>query len=309
MRHAFPESLINRLAAIIHYRPASTHLAMSTSSASTPPPLRILLLHGYTQAGPLFSAKTRALHKAFQKSFSPRAVHFSYPTGPNRLKPADIPGFSPSEQLDGAESTGGQNDEVEAYGWWQRKDTDEGIIYIGIEEGLATIAQCIREEGPFDGVVGFSQGAAAAGMVASLLDGEQRLRGFEEAEKHGGMQYPKSFREADGFVQAPMKFAVVYSGFRAPGERYDGFYVPKIKTKTLHFMGQVDTVVEEERSRVLVRCCVEERVVVHPGGHFLPSQRPWLDACVGFVREALEGTDKGEIGADEEGVEYMNVPF
>ena len=282
---------------------------MSTSSASIPPPLRILLLHGYTQSGPLFSAKTRALHKALQKSFFPRSVHFSYPTGPNRLKPADIPGFSPSDQTDGAEPASGKDDEVEAYGWWQRKDTDEGIIYKGIEEGLAAVAQCIREEGPFDGVIGFSQGAAAAAMVASLLDGEQRLTGFEDAEKHGGMEYPKSFTQANSFVQAPMKFAIVYSGFRAPGKRYDGFYIPKINTQTLHFIGQVDTVVEEERSRVLVGYCEEERVVVHPGGHFLPSQRPWLDACVGFVREALEGTAKREVAAEEKGVEDMDVPF
>ena len=283
---------------------------MSTSLASAPPPLRILLLHGYTQSGPLFSAKTRALHKALQKSFAPRSVQFSHTTGPNRLKPADIPGFSPSEQIDGVLGlAGGKEDEIEAYGWWQRKDTGEGIIYKGIEEGLAAIAHCIREEGPFEGVIGFSQGAAAASMVASLLEGEQRVRGFEEAEKHGGMEYPNPFREADGFAQAPMKFAIVYSGFRAPGERYDGFYTPKIKTRTLHFIGQVDTVVEEERSRVLVGCCEQERAVVHPGGHFLPSQRPWLDACVGFVREALEGTAKGDIVADEQGVEDMDVPF
>ena len=282
---------------------------MSNSATTNPQPLRILLLHGYTQSGPLFSAKTRALHKAFQKSSSPRSVQFSYPTGPCRLRPADVPGFSPSDQADGAAKYDSKG-EVEAYGWWQRKDsTNEGIVYKGIEEGLAAIAKCIREEGPFDGVIGFSQGATAAGMVASLLEGEYRLRGFEETEKAGGMKYPQSFRAEDVFVQPPLKFAIVYSGFRAPGERYDGFYKPKIKTKLLHFIGQLDTVVEEERSRGLVACCEEERVVVHPGGHFLPSQRPWLDACIAFVREALEGEKKGNTREEEDSVEDMDVPF
>ena len=282
---------------------------MSASANTNSKPLRILLLHGYTQSGPLFSAKTRALHKAFQKSFSPRSVQFSYPTGPCRLRPVDVPGFSSSDQADGA----AENDskaEVEAYGWWQRKDSiEEGVVYKGIEEGVAAIANCIREEGPFDGVIGFSQGAAAAAMVASLLEGEYRLRGFEETEKAGGMKYPESFCGKDGFVQPPLKFAIVYSGFRAPGERYDGFYKPNIKTKLLHFIGQLDTVVEEERSRGLVACCEEESVVVHPGGHFLPSQRPWLDACVLFVREALEGEKKGNAREEEERVEDMDVPF
>ena len=308
MRHAPLRASIDRLALLAHHLLPQAQGTMSSAATTDTQTLRILLLHGYTQSGPLFSAKTRALYKAFQKSFSPRSIQFSYPTGPHRLRATDIPGSSP-DQADSAEND--SKGEVEAYGWWQRKDSiGAGIVYNGIEEGLAAIAKCIREEGPFDGVIGFSQGATAAGMVAGLLEGEYRLRGFEETEKAGGMKYPESFWGEDGLVQPPLKFAIVYSGFRAPGERYDGFYKPKIKTKLLHFIGQLDTVVEEERSRGLVACCEEEKVVVHPGGHFLPSQRPWLDACVVFVREALEGDKKRDTREEEEeSVEDMNVPF
>lgn len=270
---------------------------------STPTrPLKILLLHGYTQSGPLFSAKSRALHKALQKSFSPRPVHFSYPTGPIRLKPADVVGSSALGLED--------EEDIEAYGWWQRKDaSDEGVIYSGIEEGMAVIAKCIKEEGPFDGVMGFSQGATAAAMVASLLEGQRRVDGFGKAEKEGGIPYPGAFKNGTGFVQQPLKFAVVYSGFRAPGKRYEGFYEPRIQTPVLHFLGQVDAVVEEKRSRALVEVCEhgEKNVVMHPGGHFVPSQRPWLDACVAFVKGCVEGLTKQEVA--EEGVEHMDVPF
>ena len=274
----------------------------TNTSTSAPDPLKVVLLHGYTQSGPLFSAKSRALHKALQKSFSPRPVHFFYPTGPHRLKPADIPGFSPS-------APDGEKD-VEAFGWWQRKDTDEGTIYRGIEEGMAVIAKCIKEEGPFEGVIGFSQGGAAAGMVAALLEGERRVEGFAKAEKEGGMSYPASFKSNSGFVQQPLKFAVVYSGFRAPGQKYEGFYEPKIQTPVLHFLGQMDSVVEEKRGRALIEACEggEKNVALHPGGHFLPSQRPWLDACVAFVKSCVEGSTKEE-KLTEESVEDMDVPF
>jgi len=270
--------------------------------ASAPTPLKVLLLHGYTQSGPLFSAKSRALHKALQKAFSPRPVHFSYPTGPIRLKPADVVGSSPP----GPES----EEDIEAYGWWQRKDaSDEGVVYRGIEEGMAIVEKCIKEEGPFDGVIGFSQGAAAAAMVASLLEGQRRVDGFEKAEKEGGIPYPVTFRSEIGFVQQPLKFAVVYSGFRAPGKRYEGFYEPKIQTPVLNFLGQMDSVVEEKRSRALVEVCEagEKNVAIHPGGHFVPSQRPWLDACVAFVKGCVEGSTKQEV--QEESVEDMDVPF
>ncbi len=177
------------------------------------------------------------------------------------------------------------------------------------------MAKTIREEGPFDGVVGFSQGAAAAAMVASLLEGRRRREAFEKAEEGGGMKYLGSFLEegeggVDGFVQGPLKFAVCYSGFRAPGRRYAGFYEPRIRTPVLNVLGQLDVVVDEVRARQLVSACEggEGRVVVHPGGHFVPSQKPWLDAVVGFVKECVEGK---EIKREREGVkaEDMDVPF
>ena len=189
------------------------------------------------------------------------------------------------------------------------------MVYEGLEEGLGAVAKTIREEGPFDGVVGFSQGAAAAAMVASLLEGRRR-EAFEKAEEGGGMGYLGSFLEegggggVDGFVQGPLKFAVCYSGFRAPGRRYVGFYEPKIRTPVLNVLGQLDVVVEEVRARKLVSACEggDERVVVHPGGHFVPSQKPWLDAVVRFVKECVEGKEeKGE--RDDIKAEDMDVPF
>lgn len=163
--------------------------------------------------------------------------------------------------------------------------------------------------------MGFSQGAAAAAVVASLLEGEGRVSAFKKAQREGGIPYPASFLGSEkegGIVQGPLKFCVIYSGFRAPGEKYKGFYEPRIETRSLHFIGQLDTVVSEERSRTLVDCFVGDgeggtgRVVVHPGGHFLPSQRPWLDAVGGFLKECLDGAEEKGV---EESVEDMDVPF
>ena len=271
-------------------------------------PLKILMLHGFTQSGPLFHAKTRALAKHLTKIYP--SLSFSYPTGAHRLQAPDLP-YIPS-----SDESGIALQLEDAYGWWRRQDTAEGeIIYEGIEEGLETIAKTIREEGPFDGVVGFSQGAAAAGLVASLLEGPRRLSAFRKAEQGGGIPFPASFLDSKtegGMVQGPLKFCIIYSGFMAPGKLYKGFYDPPIKTKNLHFIGQVDTVVSEERSRALVESFagsgeeILRRVVVHPGGHFLPSQRPWLDAVAGFSKECLEG---GRETKAEEMVEDMEVPF
>ena len=83
----------------------------------------------------------------------------------------------------------------------------------------------LRKEGPFAGVLGFSQGAAAAAMVTSLL--EPGRRGvFNAAQPHGGMEYPASFVQQDsehgnGLIHPPLRFGAAYSGFAASDRIFD----------------------------------------------------------------------------------------
>lgn len=164
-------------------------------------------------------------------------------------------------------------------------------------------------------------------MVGSLLEPGRRdaFRVFEDenvASKEDGVEhdgvadatapglpFPVSF---DGLDHPPMKFVICYSGFRAPGPRYRAFYErPKIQSPVLHVLGSLDAVVDYGRSRALVDACEgnpekEGKVVWHPGGHFLPSQRPFLDAAAGFIKSRLEQGSKGE---EEEDVADMDVPF
>lgn len=249
----------------------------------------------------------------------------SYPTGPIRLDPADIPGY---------DTTPNDAEEPEpAFAWWRRKDLpspnypgESEIVYTGLQDGLSQIAQTISDEGPFDGVIGFSQGACAAAMVASLLEPGRR-KSFVSAAVSQDIEpmelFPSSFHafhnDNNEDSQGQLKFAIIYSGFMAPGPRYSRFYDPPLKTPTLHFLGTLDAVVEEARSRALIERCEGPKEVVQPGGHSLPSQRPWLDAAVGFVRECLEADSEGKSSGErseerkeerkEEGVEDMNVPF
>lgn len=285
-------------------------------AAAPPPsrPIKILMLHGYTQSGPLFQAKTGALRKTLQKVF-PAGVELVYPTAPIRLTPADesfLAGNGTSKDSEGKDEK--EQEEIDAWAWWRRKGQGEPYTYEGIEDGLGKVAHVLKTEGPFDGVVGFSQGGACAAMVASLLEPGRR-EAFETKQSQGGMRYPESFEADTGHVEGTihprLKFAVSYSGFAARGKNpYQAFYEPKITTPMLHFLGTQDVVVEEARSLALVEACEhnEDRYVVyHPGGHFLPStQKTSVNALVGFIKEVLHG-DEGE--KKEESVEDMDVPF
>ena len=311
---------------VLRHNTPNTLINTRKMSTTTPPrKLRILMLHGYTQSGPLFHAKTKALEKSLSKAFPPApapghlathpgGVSLHYPTAPIKLETHDIPGF------DGANV---QQEGSEAYGWWRRKGDAEPFTYEGIERGLETVAETMSNEGPFDGVIGFSQGGAAAGMVASLLE-EGRRAAFEAAQSKGGIRFPDSFTRDSGYieesVQGALKFAVSYSGFAAStNPLYQAFYQPQIQTPMMHFLGSLDTVVSEDRSLRLVEACKDgkgreggvQRVVYHPGGHFLPSsQKQYVAALVAFIREVMsEQQAAAGSGKKEERVEDMDLPF
>jgi pimeloyl-ACP methyl ester carboxylesterase len=305
-RHLTPTNLV----ALWHYT--------RTMSAAPPPtrPIKLLFLHGFTQSGPLFAAKCGALRKTLAKAF-PAGITLSFPTAPRRLSPTDVSflhGGNESKNQGGGEE---EEEEVDAWAWWQRKGSSgSAYTYEGLDEGLGRIAQVLRDEGPFDGVVGFSQGGAAAAMVASLLEPARRDAFQSLHAAGGGIPFPASFAaDADAdehrAIHPPLKFAVSYSGFAPQGPNpYRAFYEPRIETPMLHFLGSLDTVVEESKSLALVEACEnsEGRVVYHPGGHFLPStQKASVNALIGFIKEMLhqaEGEPK-----EEESVEDMHVPF
>lgn len=198
-------------------------------------------------------------------------------------------------------------------------------------EGFARIRETIRDQGPFDGVIGFSQGAAMAAMVVSALEEADEAQATPSPRQR--RELPTEFQLVDSQTQTQtqdqlqkqgrLKFAIFYSGFRSADPRCKPFFTPKISTPTMHVLGALDSVVEESRARALVACCTCEEdgggrgggdsavVMIHPGGHFLPSQRVWLDKVTGFVRRCLDGKkDEGKgTKGEEEKVEDMDVPF
>lgn len=246
--------------------------------------VKILMLHGYTQSGPLFRAKTRALEKMLQKSLAPfhLAPTMIYPTGPNRLRPRDMPGFEPPE--DGA-AENDEDDTSDSWAWWRRDDaTGE---YRFLKEGMNRLAETIKEAGGVDGVVGFSQGGAASGIVAAALEKDRTAPAGDE------WSWVEALRAANG--HKPLRFAVIYSGFFAPPENLGWLYEPKIKTPTLHFIGGLDTVVDETRTRALVDRCIEPIALTHPGGHYVPINKEWVMPLVSFVKTQSENADEGAV--------------
>ncbi|GAW26173.1 putative dihydrofolate reductase [Rosellinia necatrix] len=254
--------------------------------------LKILMLHGYTQSGPLFSAKTKALHKQLVKALSPSPLDLHptliFPSGPHRLRPSDIPGYTPPDDPSAAVD----EDDLDNWAWF-RRDEASGR-YAGLEAGMRRVASAIREAGGVDGVVGFSQGGCMAALVAAALERDPFHSPPPPSSPTSPTSPPSSswldeLRRANG--DRALLFCVVYSGFHAPPPDLQWLYEPALATPTLHFLGGLDTVVDEARSRALVDRCRDPAVLTHPGGHYVPVARDWVMPLAGWLRQrCLEAT-------------------
>ncbi|CAK7274409.1 Family of serine hydrolases 3 [Sporothrix epigloea] len=241
--------------------------------------VKILMLHGYTQSGALFRAKTRALEKMLQKSLAPfqLAPVLLYPTAPNRLRLQDMPGYTPPEE----DAEAAEEQETDSWAWWRRDEASGAYRFL--TEGMNCLADTILEAGGVDGVLGFSQGGAAAAMLAAALEDRQVP---SEPVDHYDWSWVERVRTANG--HRPLSFAVIYSGFFAPPPELAWLYEPAIATPSLHFIGGLDTVVDETRTQSLVDRCTEPAVLTHPGGHYVPINKEWVMPLVAFVKSHSE---------------------
>lgn len=212
---------------------------------------RILFLHGYTQSGNTLRHKTGALSKALSKY-----AEIVYPTAPIKL---EMPDTTDPEERERLAKLGNEADEG-SYAWW--KADHESQEFVGIESTLLDMKEILEKQGPFDGIMGFSQGGGFAAMLVSLLERPNKLL---------DTSHP------------PVKFAVIFSGFRSVFPRYASLYEPPIKTPMLHVIGKVDPIVSPERSQELVEVNASAEVLLHPGSHFVPSAAPYKARVVDFV--------------------------
>ena len=181
---------------------------------------------------------------------------------------------------------GGVDVRDKAHGWWKLHEGKDGA-WEGLDEGLSRIAETLRDHGPVDGVMGFSQGAAVSAITASMLE-PGRAEAFSSIKD--GIAFPQQFTESQ---HPPLQFAVCFSGLLAEHPSNAGFYEPKIKTPVLHVIGSMDTIVEESASMAVAeRCEGEDLVVRHPGAHVVPTNERELAAVIQFIRKICGGEDQ-----------------
>ncbi|XP_070774107.1 esterase OVCA2 [Enoplosus armatus] len=206
-------------------------------------PLRVLCIHGYRQNGSSFREKTGALRKLLKKQ-----VELVYLSAP--LSVQQVSSEAPEKENGSGPGPGGDED---PRGWWfsdtqarsfsAQQQCEESL---GLDESVTVVREAVKVQGPFDGILGFSQGAAFVAMLCSLQ--EQKL----ESEF--------SFR-----------FAILVAGFRSACKEHQKFYSAPLQIPSLHVFGLEDRVIPDNMSRELLPSFHDPQILTHPGGHFVPA--------------------------------------
>uniref|UniRef100_A0A1J3E4P1 Serine hydrolase domain-containing protein n=1 Tax=Noccaea caerulescens TaxID=107243 RepID=A0A1J3E4P1_NOCCA len=136
------------------------------------------------------------------------------------------------------------------YEWYQ---ASKGFReYRNFEECLAYVEDYMIKNGPFDGLLGFSQGAFLSAAIPGMQEKGTALT-----------KVPK------------VKFLVIISGAKIPGLMFGqpkaavGAFSSPVRCPSLHFIGERDFL--KTANEVLVESFVEPVVIRHSGGHTIPK--------------------------------------
>lgn len=242
--------------------------------------LRILCLHGFRQNASSFKGRTASLAKKLKNIAelvfvdAPHELPFIYQpclADPNYCESSSVPQSPPPPPKSCSKK----------FAWFiapnfsEKSDTDwkmadsplDPLQYLqqtdGFDASLAYLKNVFSQEGPFDGMLGFSQGAA---MVASVCTRQRLLKG-----------------------QMNFRFVILCSGFALKLADYEQ---GSINYPSLHIFGNDegnDRQIENQASRELASlfddgCSV---IIEHEFGHIIPTRSPYIDEIRDFLHRFL----------------------
>lgn len=231
--------------------------------------LKILCIHGYRQNAQSFREKTGSFRKALKKS-----AEFVYITAPHLVPPGNMgrAAWTPVEQdnesklsaLDSNGSQSQQEGEGERGWWFSREDdyfkaVDHSDMVKGYDVSLEQVVNVLeKEDGGFDGIMGFSQGAT----FVSLLCLKQ-----EQEKRHW------------------FKFAILVAGFKSRLIPHNKFYQGVANIPSLHVIGEDDKVISTDMAEELMSFFSDPRRISHPGGHYVPASSAQKQGYIQFLEE------------------------
>lgn len=232
------QTIVNQKKFLAVYQPSKFQVKIGTKKAPSNDGKKevpkILCLHGYRQTSTTFYEKLGAFRKMVGKKCS--------------LTLLNAPHIVPN-----------QDESEEQRGWWFSqphgyfKSDDISDCDKGFDESLQLIKKTIEEEGPFQGIMGFSQGAALTVLICMM-------------------------------PEFKFDFAMAFAPFKSVCSKHEKFY-RDVDIPILYVIGDGDQVIHPTRSETLLAHFSKATIVRHEGGHFVPATSKQKPAYLKFLEE------------------------
>ncbi|EAZ63651.2 dihydrofolate reductase [Scheffersomyces stipitis CBS 6054] len=256
---------------------------------------RILCLPGFLQSVRVFAEKTTRLKELFAE----KKIELEYLDPPRIIESLQALPYYNSLDKEEADVMWKKTLAKDANKcWFLVKDPH---LYYGFEEAVQYIIDHIRVHGPYDGILGFSQGCVMATTITNtiheLLPSHPHFKvsilaaGFamtgriddEEMAHNDHSYHPESLEEFQSSVR-----------LLPAQERY--FTPPKdnFNTKLFFIFGRNDFVVPPIRTKYLAHLYDRRstKLYEHNGGHFIPREDEFLQQIVKDVSTVVIPTAK-----------------
>lgn len=200
--------------------------------------LRILALHSFRTNAAIFEKQLRlaGLLKEIEN-----VAEVTFIDAPNKASgpiPEDVASSFPN---------------MDYFEWWNaEKDSAGRWRYENAQESLDKVDEISKQCGPFDGIMGFSQGAALAALLA-------------------GMQQRSQKSESVAAVlasQPPLRFVICFAGIKVRDPALEIYYKELGSLPSIHVIGDKDPI--KFLNNKLVECFERPVLVKHDRGHVVP---------------------------------------
>ncbi|KAK6460473.1 serine hydrolase FSH [Scheffersomyces coipomensis] len=262
---------------------------MMTSSTSIK---RVLCLPGFLQSGRVLAEKSSGLRKILTKKYG---FELDYISPPNIIPNKEQLPFKLGQTEEEENDKWNYIVENETNrSWWDHQDPG---LYLGFDEAIQYIGKYIKENGPYDAIIGFSQGAAMAAITTNCI--QEIVPGhppFEVALLISGFAFTilkeNNTRENRWNVNYEVEDLEEYKQKVEIQKDYLKYFQPPsdMNTKIISVYGKLDNTVPPIRSKFLSSIYKEANLVSfeHEGAHLVPNKKTFLEPIVTLFRESLQ---------------------
>lgn len=248
---------------------------------------KLLCLPGFLQSGSLFAEKSSGLRKTLSKKFN---YELNYIDPPVVIPSVEKLLFPIAETQDEAKEKWIEIDKANCNRcWWLPEGSDP---YVGFNLSLETVFNHIKENGPYEGIVGFLQGAAMAAVVANLIGKRLPEHGpFRVAIMFSSFAFVEPINEGDvlGDLNSSISDVAEYSQKVKLYHGYEQYFETGLSpTKFISILGTQDMLVPGIRTEYLNSLYPEVEVMKHDGGHYVPNKKAFLNPLVESIKTAVE---------------------